>query len=193
MSIPEFCVAVKTEPDSLRRLLKTATALVIRWLEAQAEALDYVEGMLVLDDLCGFLSEEEYLEFAHPYLKEIFDHFSFPVKMFHNDNFGNKYITFPYISKLGVNIFNFSHLADVAEARRILGEEVCILGSVPGLSVLTNGSASEVRAAALDCLEKYGSRRGLILSAGGGASPGMPGENVRAFIAALDEYNAAAK
>ena len=34
-------------------------------------------GMLVLDDLCGFLSEEEYLEFAQPYLKEIFDHFSF--------------------------------------------------------------------------------------------------------------------
>ncbi|MCR4771292.1 MAG: uroporphyrinogen decarboxylase family protein [Oscillospiraceae bacterium] len=190
MSIPEFCVAVKTEPDSLHRLIKTATALVIRWLEAQAEALDYVEGMLVLDDLCGFLSEEEYLEFAQPYLKEIFDHFSFPVKMFHNDNFGNKYITFPYISKLGVNIFNFSHLADIAEARRILGDKVCILGNVPGLKVLTQGGADEVREVTLACLRAHGSASGLILSAGGGASPGMPGENVRAFISALEEYNA---
>ena len=33
-----------------------------RWLEAQIEALDYVEGIIVLDDICGFFSKEEYEE-----------------------------------------------------------------------------------------------------------------------------------
>lgn len=185
MTIPEFCVAIKIDPDNVHRLLKTTTALVIRWLEAQIEALDYVEGIIVLDDICGFLSKEEYEEFAQPYLREVFDHFPVPVKMFHNDNFGNRYITFPYISELGVNIFNFSHLADIVQARRELGDKVCILGNIPGLNVLTNGTPDEVRAAVAGCLARYGSDRGIILSAGGGASPGMPQENVDAFISAI--------
>lgn len=193
MSIPEFCVSIKTDPDELHRLLKTTTALVIRWLEAQAEALDHVEGILVLDDLCGFLSREEYEEFAQPYLKEIFDHFSFPVKMFHNDNFGNKYTTFPYISKLGVNIFNFSHQADISEARRALGDDVCMLGNLPGLQLLTQSGEREVYEQTAAFLRRCGPSRGLILSAGGGASPGMPAENIRAFMSALKDYNSGSR
>ncbi len=193
MTIPEFCVAVKTDPASVHRLLKTTSALVIRWLEAQAEALDYVEGILVLDDICGFFSEEEYLEFAQPYLRQIFDYFGFPVKMFHNDNFGNRYVTFPYIPELGVNIFNFSHLADLAEARRRLGKGVCMLGNIPGLDILTKGGPEAVYAETLRRLDAYGCKRGLILSAGGGASPGMPRENVLSFMSALGEWNAATR
>jgi uroporphyrinogen-III decarboxylase len=189
MTIPEFCIAVKTEPEELHRLLKTTSTLVIRWLEAQAEALDHVEGILVLDDICGFLSEDEYLEFAQPYLKSIFDYFSFPVKMFHNDNFGNRYTTFPHMAGLGVNIFNFSHLADIKEARIRLGPKVCMLGNVPGLDVLTKCSPEAVSAAVKACLDNYGSKSGLILSAGGGASPGMPKENVQALMRALKEWN----
>ncbi len=193
MTIPEFCVAIKTDPASVHKLLKTTTALVLRWLEAQIEALDHVEGILVLDDICGFLSEAEYLEFAHPYLKDIFSHFGFPVKMFHNDNFGNKYAAFPHIADLGVNIFNFSHSADLSRARELLGEKVCILGNIPGLEVLTKGTPEAVAREAEKRLNAFGSKRGLILSAGGGASPGMPGENVLALMSALDGWNAARK
>ena len=133
MTIPEFCVAVKTEPERIHRLLDKTTELVIRWLEAQAEAAGEIGGILVLDDICGFFSEEAYLEFAHPRLKRIFDHFSVPVKMFHNDNFGNRYTTFPHISDLGVNLFNYSYQAELGKAVGLLGPKVAILGSLPPL------------------------------------------------------------
>ena len=149
-----------------------------------------MEGILVLDDICGFLSEEDYLSLAHPYLKKIFDSFDVPVKMFHNDNFGNNYTTFPYISDLGVNIFNFSFMADICEARKALGEKVCILGNVAPRDILTNGTPQNVAAEVKRQLDAYGSKAGLILSAGGGASPGMPGENCRAYLDALSEWNA---
>jgi uroporphyrinogen decarboxylase len=46
-----------------------------------------------------------------------------------------------------------------------------------------------VREATLDVLE--GSEgEGVILSVGGGVSPGMPRENVVAMLNALDEFNA---
>ena len=36
---------------------------------------DTVEGIFILDDIVGFVNEEHYLEFAHPYLKRICDAF----------------------------------------------------------------------------------------------------------------------
>ena len=185
MTIPEFCVAVKTDPDRVHRLLDKTTELVIRWLEAQAEAAGEIGGILLLDDICGFFSEEEYLEFAHPRLKRIFDHFSVPVKMFHNDNFGNRYTTFPHIADLGVNLFNFSFQAELGEAAGMLGPKVAILGNLPPLELLTRGTPDEIAEAVNAQLGIRPANCRLMLSAGGGASPGMPKENLRAMLDAL--------
>ncbi len=191
MTVPEFCVAAKADPETLEQVIAKATKLCIRWLQAQIHAAgDDVEGILVLDDICGFLSEEDYLTLAHPYLKKIFDSFDVPVKMFHNDNFGNNYTTFPYIRDLGVNIFNFSFMADICEARKALGDQVCILGNIAPRDILTSASPEEVAAEVTRQLDAYGSKAGLILSAGGGASPGMPKENCRAYLDALGAWNA---
>lgn len=191
LSVPEFCIAVKTNPDEVHAILEKTTALVIRWLKAQMSVLKEVEGILVLDDLCGFFSEDDYMKFAHPYVKRIFDSFDVPVKMFHNDNFGNQYVTFQHIKDLGVNIFNFSFSADILTAREKLGEDVCILGNIPPRDILGAATCEEVKKATKELLDKYGSKKGLILSAGGGASPGMPKENFAAFIEAANEWNTA--
>ena len=189
MTIPEFCVAVKLDPERIHRLLDKTTELVIRWLEAQvAAAGDSVEGILVLDDICGFFSEAEYLEFAHPRLKRIFDHFDLPVKMFHNDNFGNACTTFPYIADLGVNLFNFSHLADPVEAMKLLGRDVAVLGTLPPLDLLTRGTPEDIRRETLALLRRVPEDARFLLSVGGGASPGMPKENLTAMLDALREY-----
>jgi uroporphyrinogen decarboxylase len=188
MSIPELCVAVKTDPDRVHRLLDKTTELVIRWLEAQAEAVGEVGGILLLDDICGFFSEEEYLEFAHPRLKSIFDHFSVPVKMFHNDNFGNRYTTFPHIADLGVNLFNYSYQADLREAWKQLGPKVAILGSLPPLDLLTRGAPGDITQATRELLSARPEGCRLMLSAGGGASPGMPKENLLAMLQALEDF-----
>ena len=189
LSVPQFCIGVKTNPDEIHAILEKTTDLVIKWLRAQMEVLDDVEGILVLDDLCGFFSEEDYMEFAHPYLKRIFDSFDVPVKMFHNDNFGNGYVTFPHIADLGINIFNFSCYADINEARKLLGDKVCILGIVPPRDVLVDGTAEDIEKAVFEQLDKYGSKSGIILSAGGGASPGMTYDKFRAFIDAGKKWN----
>ena len=189
MSVPEFCLALKIYPDETKEILEKTTKLIIKWLNAQKECLDNVEGILILDDICGFISEEDYLEFAHPYLKKIFDSFDVPVKMFHNDNFGNGYITFPHIKDLGINIFNFSYSADIVKAREMLGDDVCIFGNIPARDVLTMGSTEDVKREVNKILDAYGSKSGIIFSAGGGASPGMPKDNCRAMIEAVNEWN----
>ena len=50
--------------------------MIIDWLKAQHKVMgDTVESIFILDDIVGFINEEHYMEFAHPYLKRICDAF----------------------------------------------------------------------------------------------------------------------
>lgn len=184
MGLTEFLVGMKVDPDNMHKLLKKTTTLVKNWLEAQADVLSEVEGILVLDDIVGFLSRDDYMEFAHPYLKEIFDAFPNTLKIYHNDTEGDVY--YDCLEELGINIFNFTHLKEISEVRKKVGNKVCLLGNIPPLDVLAQGTPDSVKAAVRKCLQSAGNC-GIILSAGGGASPGTPKENLRAMIDALSD------
>ena len=182
VGVSAFLLAMRLAPATAHRLLRVTTTLVRNWLEAQAAALREVEGVMVLDDIAGFISAKDYLEFAHPYLKGIFDAFPGALKVFHNDT--NNPVSYPHLPGLGIDIFNFTHLQPIAKVRELVGPGLCLMGNVPPLEVLTQGRPEQVRAAVRDCRAAHGRRTGLLLSAGGGVSPGTPGENLDALLAA---------
>jgi uroporphyrinogen decarboxylase len=62
------------------------------------------------------------------------------------------------------------------------------MGNVNPLEVGVRGTTDEVREATLEVLEKSGGE-GIILSVGGGTSPGMPKQNILAMLEALEEFN----
>ena len=137
---------------------------------------------MVLDDIAGFVSPKDYLEFAHPYLKEIFAAFPGAVKVFHNDT--DNPVSYRHLEDLGIHIFNFTHLQPIEKVRELVGSKVCLMGNVPPLEVLVRGTPDDVGAAAKRCLQAHHGRSGLLLSAGGGVSPGTPGPNLAALIEA---------
>ncbi|MCX6903961.1 MAG: uroporphyrinogen decarboxylase family protein, partial [Verrucomicrobia bacterium] len=138
MGVSNFLLGLKLEPAATHRLLKLTTTLVRQWLEAQAAALKEVEGILVLDDIAGFVSPKDYLEFAHPYLKEVFDAFPGALKIFHDDT--DNVVPFRHLRDLGIHIFNFTHLQPIAKVRELVGPTLCLMGNVPPLEVLTQGT-----------------------------------------------------
>jgi uroporphyrinogen decarboxylase len=167
-------------PEGVHALLRLTTRTVIDWLKAQAEVIGKtVEGILVLDDIAGFLSARSYREFAHPYLKQICD--AFPadwVKVYHNDANVR-----PFLADLpgtGFDVLNWSHKVDLREAREKTGGRMCLMGNVPPLEIGVRGTPEMVAASAREVLAKS-EGKGLILSVGGGVSPGMPRENLRAL------------
>ncbi len=188
MGVTEFLLGLKLNGAETHRLLRVTTTLVRNWLEAQAAALQGVEGILVLDDIAGFLSPKDYLEFAHPYLKEIFDAFPRSVKIFHNDT--DNATPYRHLGDLGIHIFNFTHLQPIAKVRELAGPGVCLMGNVAPLEVLAQGTPAQTEAAAAECLRAHGPR-GLLLSAGGGVSPGTPGANLHALARAAAQFQQA--
>ncbi len=174
-------------PAGVHKLLTYATEGIIRWLTAQAEVLGpSVDGILLLDDIVGFLSREYYREFAYPYLKEICD--AFPrewVKVYHNDASVSQFLE--ELPDVGFDVLNFGHKLDIAEAFRRTGGRLCLMGNVPPLEVGVRGTAEQVRTAALEVLRKSQGQP-LILSFGGGVSPGTPGDNIRALVEANRDF-----
>jgi uroporphyrinogen decarboxylase len=185
--VNEFMMDLSENPEAAHRLLRFSTETVIRWLSAQAEAIgSSVEGIFVLDDIVGFLSRRMYQEFAHPYLKQICD--AFPkdwVKVYHNDAKVK-----PFMADLpdtGFDVLNFTHNLNIADVRAATAGRMCLMGNVNPLEIGVRGTPAQVKNAALEVLRKMNGE-GVILSLGGGVSPGMPAENIRAMIEAAAEF-----
>jgi uroporphyrinogen decarboxylase len=108
------------------------------------------------------------------------------VKIYHND--AEVEACLDHLPDVGFNVLNWGKQTDIAEVKSRVGDRMCLMGNVNPLEVGVRGTPEEVRAATLDVLEKSGGE-GIILSVGGGMSPGMPRENILAMQSALDEYN----
>jgi len=184
----ELMIDLIEKPEWAHRLIGLCTDLIVDWLKAQHRAMgDTVEGVFILDDIVGFVNEEHYLEFAHPYLKRICD--AFPadwVKLYHND--ADVTACLDHLPDCGFNVLNWGKQTDITEVKARVGKRMCLMGNVNPLEVGVRGTPGEVRAATLEVLEKSGGE-GIILSVGGGTSPGMPKENILAMLAALEEFN----
>ncbi|MCX8109599.1 MAG: uroporphyrinogen decarboxylase family protein, partial [Verrucomicrobiae bacterium] len=180
VGVTAFLEGIKLDGVATHRLLRTTTSLIKDWLHAQAEVVGDVEGVLVLDDISGMMGPRDYEEFAHPYLKDVFESFPGTIKMFHNDT--DNPLVYRYMSGLGINLFNFTHLQPLWRVRELVGDSICLVGNVPPLDVLARGSTEDVIRCARTCLDQRACRKGLVLSAGGGVSPGTPAANIRALV-----------
>ena len=123
------------------------------------------------------------LRILHPYLKRICD--AFPpdwVKLYHND--ASIEACLEHLPDAGFNMLNWGKQTDIADVKRRVVGRMCLMGNVNPLEVGVRGTPEEVRAATLEVLEKSGGE-GIVLSVGGGTSPGMPRQNIQAMQAAL--------
>ena len=175
-------------PEGTHKLLAYTTDALIAWLKAQAETIgDCVEGIFILDDIVGFVGPDEYEEFAHPYMKKICD--AFPedwVKVYHND--ANVDACIERLPDAGFDVLNFGKQFDIAEMMQRVKGRLTLMGNVNPLEVAVRGTPDEVKTETLRVLECTGGE-GLILSVGGGVSPGMPEANIRAMVEALEQFN----
>lgn len=180
MGSTEFLMALKLEPDKMHALLETVTGYIEDWLKLQAAAFPTIEGILLLDDIVGFLGEEDGDAFSVPYLKRAFGAIDAKVRFFHNDAQGK--VCAPRLEEIGVNLFNFSHKHSLSEMREWTGGKVALLGNIPPRDVLAKGTPEEVSETVRRTIDGVEDRTRLILSCGGGMPPGAPTENIRAFL-----------
>jgi uroporphyrinogen decarboxylase len=177
---------VALNPDLVTQILNAVTTTIIRWLHAQLDTLHQPEGIMLLDDIVGMVSKHHYQDLIHLHLRRIFDEFEGLIRVYHNDT------PCPHLleslAEANFDVFNFSHKLDIAEVKTKMGHRVALMGNVPPLDVGVRGTPAEVAQSARECLDKGAPGGGMILSFGGGVSPGTPPENIDALLEVVRDW-----
>ena len=170
----------------MHRLLSTIAEFLEEWIAVQRECFPSIDGILILDDIIGFISRQDFEIFGLPYLKQAFSA-DVTVKFFHND--APCKASAPLLPEIGINLLNFGTQHTLADMKEWTGNEITLLGNIPPRDILAAGTTEEVRCAARDMLNALDNHSRLIVSCGGGMPPEVPTENIQALVSAVKELS----
>jgi uroporphyrinogen-III decarboxylase len=184
MGTTEFLVAMLTEPDRIHKMLALITDFLVDWHDLQKKTIDSIDGILILDDLIGFIDADQFREFGLPHLKTLYDR-DVSVKFFHND--AQWQSSTEFLPEAGINLFNMAFDASLNELKLLTKNRIAMLGNIPPRDILANGTVAEIRAAVKELIASLTDRSHVILSCGGGMPPGVTTEQVKAFVEAAKD------
>lgn len=182
MGVSEFLMAMVTDPARTHKLLTVITEYLAAWHAVQREAFPTIDGILVLDDIIGFIGEEHFREFGLPHFRGLFD-VPVSVKFLHND--ADCRASAPYLPEMGINLFNMGDKIPLKELKALTKNRVTLMGNIPPRDVLASGTPEEVHRAVKAQVDGLDDTSRIIFSCGGGMPPGVSTENVQAFIEAV--------
>ncbi len=185
MGTTEFMMALALDPENSHKLLDKISCFICDWLSLQKEIFPSIDGVLILDDIIGFVGEAEFTEFVLPYFKRIFSCTGSTVRFLHNDAEG--LITASFLNEMGVNVFNFSFNHSLGEIRELAGKDVVLLGNIPPRDVLASGTPEQVREAVKKASGELSDHDRIIWSAGGGMPQDVSTANIAAFVDAVKD------
>lgn len=175
----EFMMAMLEEPEKCHHFVGTITDFLVDWIGYQMEQFPSIEGILLLDDIIGFVGDDLCREFVVPYFKKIYGAFGVKVNFLHNDAPG--LVSAPYLSEMGVNLFNYSFEHTIAEMKQLTDNRITLLGNIPPRDVLKAGTPQDVRVAVQDSVKGLEGLSRIIMSCGGGMPQDVFTENIHAF------------
>ena len=182
MGTTELLTTMMMQPDNAHLLIKKVSDFLKDWLDLQLQTFPSIDGILLLDDIIGFLGEDQFLEFGFPYFKELYSP-EVSVKFLHND--APCLASAPHLADMGVNLFNMGFDTELNELKRLTNNKVTLLGNIPPRDVLASGTPDDVRAAVQHQIKTLENQSRIIYSCGGGMPPGVSTENLKAFVEAV--------
>ena len=184
MGSTEFLTAMMMTPEKAEMLMKKITAFLKSWIELQMKTFPTIDGLLLLDDIIGFMGAEEFKTFGLPYFKELYD-INVSVKFLHND--APCKVSAPFLPQMGVNFFNMGFDVTLNELKQLTENKVTMLGNLPPRDVLAAANAEGVKKETAGLIDSLADRTKVIMSCGGGMPPGVSTENIKAFIQTVQE------
>jgi uroporphyrinogen-III decarboxylase len=184
MGTTELLTTIMMEPDKAHLLIRKITTFLKAWIKLQMDTFPSIDGILMLDDIIGFMGEPEFLTFGLPYFKELYD-VNVSVKFLHND--APCEVSAPHLPEMGINMFNMGFEVTLNDLKEMTNNQVVMLGNIPPRDVLASGSAEDTRNAVEDLMDDLHDNSRVIFSCGGGMPPGVSTENIQAFIDAVKQ------
>lgn len=190
MDVTEIMYTCYDEPETVREVLKKATAFLKQYATALKAA--GADGILLAEPLCGVLSPDMAEEFSCPYVKEIIDAVlteEFAV-IYHNC--GNSVTRMAdALYEMKASAYHFGNAVDLHSLLQNAPADVLLMGNIDPVSCFAKGTPEHIKEQTRALLEACGSYQNFILSSGCDIPYATPWENIEAFFEALAAYNRA--
>jgi uroporphyrinogen decarboxylase len=174
------------KPDELHELLEIATLCQIVYVEAMIKAgadIVFVSDPISSGDV---ISRGQWETFGYPYVFKL-------VKYINNTGAktilhvcGNTQDRLDSFASLGVHALSIEEKVDLSYARKVVGDNVCLMGNVSPEHLVSRNRV-EIKEASSKCIDDAGQSGRFILSSGCLMSPDTPDENVQAMVEAAWE------
>ena len=179
--VSEFISWIKTNPAYAHQAIGSASE-VTKALVAAFE--DHGADIISISDPTAsgdLLSGEQYREFVLPYHKQVASATRRPSVL---HICGNSTDLLEHIRTTGFDAYSFEEKIDVLTAKKILGDDISLIGNVAPVGTMLQGTPEKVTADAMSAMEN-----GVdVLSSGCTLSPLTPLENIRALAHAPEKY-----
>jgi len=170
-----------------RSFLDALLERCIEYASAYAEALGGRGADLLStgDSPAGLIGEEFYREVALPAERRVFENIkqgcAVPASL---HICGRATPLLPLMATSGASVLEIDQEVDLAEACRVVPEEITLWGNLDPVGVLLEGTEEEVRAAARAAIAtvRAAGRTRFVLSSGCTLAPETPPENLKALI-----------
>jgi len=182
MGSTEFLTTMMMQPDKAEALMKKITIYLKDWIGLQMETFPSIDGIFLLDDIIGFMGEEELRNFGLPYFKELYSP-NVSVKFLHND--APCKVSAPILPEIGINLFNMGFDVTLNELKQSMQNKVALLGNIPPRDVLASGDNSKITEVTAQLVDSLKDKSKVIFSCGGGMPPGVTSEAIKTFIDAV--------
>jgi uroporphyrinogen decarboxylase len=169
-----------TNPELSHALLEKITQSTIAYLKAQIEAgADMVQ---LFDSWAGILSPAQYSEFGTKYVSEICNAITeVPITVFAK----GAYFAREEMGKLNCNTIGLDWNMNIAESRRLIGNEKTLQGNLDPCVLYADFKTVESETKKM--LKAFGSQK-HIANLGHGVYPDTDPEKVKCFINTVKEY-----
>ncbi len=184
-----FLKDLRKNPEMVHRLLELVTESALSYIDA---VCDLGLKPSLADPIASgsLISAKQFREFAKPYLKIYADRIkercgSGPTLHI----CGNSSRIWPDMVDVGATILSLDNIVDLEDAKKEVGDRVCLSGNVKPIDTIMKGNRQEIYAESKECLRKaHNNPKGFILSSGCGIAIDTPPENIIAFMDAARIY-----
>lgn len=183
-----YGMAAPADQEDFATLMDVASDTIIAFLNAQTEAGQHI--VYLGDSLasCDMISPKMYRRFVFPYHRRIFEAVSETCRRYDAHAMlhicGDNTAILKDLAATGTEIYEVDSKIDLREARRQIGDEVCLIGNLNPTGTLMMGTPADVRREAERCIAEAASGSGFILGTGCFVAWDTPVENLQAMVQA---------
>ncbi|WP_297280846.1 uroporphyrinogen decarboxylase family protein [uncultured Anaerococcus sp.] len=187
---------LRKNPEGVKELLEFCVNANMKWVEAFKNEFGPV-GVMIADPVgCDdILSPKQVDEFSYPYIKDL------TTRLYKLNGIkpnlhicGHTDRQWEMISKLDIGSFSLDNCHDLTECKEKIENSLSLMGNVPPVEVMRNGSIDDVIESVKQCIKDGAdNKNGYICATGCGTPAGTPKENLDAFVYAVQKYSKNAK